>query len=123
MNNANRACGERWRGWHLESCPLNSCPRVATAFLALLLATAAAPHAQGPAECATSECAAAGLQGHPPPARLWAEAAAIHQLKLEFVDGLQRFTRAQAGTFERAELSPEWGLRDAWTGVVPSVPR
>jgi tetratricopeptide (TPR) repeat protein len=38
--------------------------------------------------------------------RLWAEAASIHKLKLEFVDALQRFTRAQAGTFgdEGAEL-------------------
>jgi tetratricopeptide (TPR) repeat protein len=62
------------------------------------------------------------LQGHPPPARLGAEAAAIHQLKLEFVDGLQRFTRAQAGTFgdegeglldSLSALTTGWGRWDA----------
>jgi tetratricopeptide (TPR) repeat protein len=30
---------------------------------------------------------------------MWRDAAAIHQLKIAFVDALQRFVRAQAGTF------------------------
>jgi tetratricopeptide (TPR) repeat protein len=98
----NEQCEPRlWRafaGLHPGSCIVNSSPGVATVFLALL-AIAPIARAQVPAECAASECAAAGLQAHPAAARLWTEAAAIHQLKLGFVDALQRFTRAQAGTF------------------------
>jgi tetratricopeptide (TPR) repeat protein len=73
--------------------------------LALLLApTTAAP--QAPAECPTLECAAATGAATPASNRIWLQAASIHKLKLEFVDALQRFTRAQAGTFgdEGAEL-------------------
>ncbi len=54
--------------------------------------------AQKSAECPTSECAPTGSTS-PASNRLWLEAASIHKLKLEFVDALQRFTRAQAGTF------------------------
>ena len=58
------------------------------------------------AECPTSECAATARATAPTNNRLWLDAAAIHKLKLEFVDALQRFTRAQAGTFgdEGADL-------------------
>ena len=55
--------------------------------------------AQAPAECPTSECAAAGRAPSPADSRIWREAASIHTLKLDFVEALQRFTRAQAGTF------------------------
>ena len=76
--------------------------------MAILASSVALPvRAQAPAECSTSDCAIATL----PPARLpdpqfLSDAAAIHQLKREFVDALQRFVRAQAGTFgdEGAEL-------------------
>jgi tetratricopeptide (TPR) repeat protein len=73
--------------------------RPETCLIALLLAAVPPVFAQVPAECATAECAAAGLQSHSSSSKLWTEAAAIHGLKLEFVDALQRFTRAQAGTF------------------------
>jgi tetratricopeptide (TPR) repeat protein len=58
------------------------------------------------AECPTSECAGATGPSTPAHSRLWLEAASIHKIKLAFVDGLQRFTRAQAGTFgdEGSEL-------------------
>ena len=67
-------------------------------FLLLVLAAPAAS-AQKSAECATSECAPTTSSTSPAYNRLWLEAASIHKLKLEFVDALQRFTRAQAGTF------------------------
>jgi tetratricopeptide (TPR) repeat protein len=75
------------------------------ALVFLLIASTIGVSAQKSAECATSECASAS-SSTPAYNRLWAEAAAIHKLKLEFVDALQRFTRAQAGTFgdEGAEL-------------------
>src|SRR6187455_2037720 len=84
--------------------------RPAVAILMAILASSVAlpVRAQAPAECSTSDCAIATL----PPARLpdpqfLSDAAAIHQLKREFVDALQRFVRAQAGTFgdEGAELA------------------
>ena len=65
----------------------------------LLLAPVASVSAQKSAECPTLECAGAGSSSTPAYSRLWIEAASIHRLKLEFVDALQRFTRAQAGTF------------------------
>jgi len=68
------------------------------ALIFLLLAPVAGASAQKSAECATSECAPTGSTS-PASNRLWLEAASIHRLKLEFVDALQRFTRAQAGTF------------------------
>ena len=49
------------------------------------------------AECQTADCA--GPQASPARERLWADAAAIRPLKLAFVDALQQFMRAQAGTF------------------------
>ncbi len=55
--------------------------------------------AQAPAECPTLECGSAARATPPAFNRLWVEAAATHKLKLEFVDAVQRFTRAQAGTF------------------------
>lgn len=65
---------------------------------ALILVAPVAVNAQTTAECATSECTAAP-RATQTNNRLWIEAASIHKLKLEFVDALQRFTRAQAGTF------------------------
>ncbi len=68
------------------------------ALLALLfLPTIAAP--QVLAECPTSECGGAGRTSSPADSRIGREAASIHTLKLAFVEALQRFTRAQAGTF------------------------
>jgi len=72
-----------------------NCTGVLLAFL--LVPTTAAP--QAPAECPTSECAAAGRASSPADSRIWREVASIHALKLDFVAALQRFTRAQAGTF------------------------
>ena len=74
--------------------------------LFLLLVPAVGASAQKSAECPTSECAGNAGSSTPAANRLWLEAASIHKLKLEFVDALQRFTRAQAGTFgdEGAEL-------------------
>jgi len=72
-----------------------NCTGVLLAFL--LVPTTAAP--QAPAECPTSECAAAGRASSPADSRIWREAASIRALKLDFVAALQRFTRAQAGTF------------------------
>ena len=81
-----------------------NCTGVLLAFL--LVPTTAAP--QAPAECPTLECAAGARATTPADSRVWREAAAIHTLKLEFVEALQRFTRAQAGTFgdEGADLLP-----------------
>jgi tetratricopeptide (TPR) repeat protein len=67
--------------------------------LSILLLSSIAT-AQAPAECATSECSVQTLQ----PARstdpqFLIDAAAIYQLKRQFVEALQRFVRAQAGTF------------------------
>lgn len=80
-------------------------PRAGIWFLALTLIAPVRAGAQKSAECATSECAGTSSSA-PAYNRLWVEAASIHKLKLEFVDGLQRFTRAQAGTFgdEGSEL-------------------
>jgi tetratricopeptide (TPR) repeat protein len=79
--------------------------RAGVSLLALMLVAPLSVSAQKSAECATSECASAS-SSTPAYNRLWVEAASIHKLKLEFVDALQRFTRAQAGTFgdEGAEL-------------------
>lgn len=75
---------------------------------ALVLIIPAPALAQSAAECPTSECstASAGVSPAPSQSRLWQDAAATHQLKIAFVDALQRFLRAQAGTFgdEGAEL-------------------
>ncbi|HET9569181.1 MAG TPA: hypothetical protein VFP16_12470, partial [Vicinamibacterales bacterium] len=69
------------------------------ALVLLLPALVVGVSAQNSAECPTLECAAAASSSTPAYSRLWIEAASIHKLKLEFVDALQRFTRAQAGTF------------------------
>ena len=63
------------------------------------LCTFAPAIAQVTAECRTAECADSSRADTAASRRLWLEAAAIHQLKLEFVEALQQFTRAQAGTF------------------------
>jgi tetratricopeptide (TPR) repeat protein len=67
---------------------------------------AATPASAQTAECPTLECAATTRTAAPASSRIWAQAASIHNLKLEFVDALQRFTRAQSGTFgdEGADL-------------------
>jgi tetratricopeptide (TPR) repeat protein len=99
-------------------------PRAGISFLALILLAPPGASAQQSAECPTSECA--GTTGTSSPAynRLWLEAASIHKLKLEFVDALQRFTRAQAGTFgdEGADLRLSVGsmhdARDRWDRAV-----
>jgi tetratricopeptide (TPR) repeat protein len=49
------------------------------------------------AECPTVECARAG-QSVPAASPAWQAAARAHELKLAFVAGVQRFTRAQAGS-------------------------
>jgi len=69
------------------------------ALVFLLPALIVGVSAQKSAECPTLECAGAASSSTPAYSRLWIEAASIHKLKLEFVDALQRFTRAQAGTF------------------------
>jgi len=80
--------------------------RAGISVLALTLLAPPIAGAQKSAECPTSECAGTASSSTPASKRLWLEAASIHKLKLEFVDALQRFTRAQAGTFgdEGAEL-------------------
>ncbi len=87
--------------------------RRARLFLALALVCGAFVRqvpAQRGAECATLDCPAAEAQvpgSDPLLPQAWQAAASTHQLKLVFVAALQRFTRAQAGTFgdEAAELS------------------
>jgi tetratricopeptide (TPR) repeat protein len=68
------------------------------ATLVLLLA-AADVAAQPAVECPTSECPQAAQTLSPAHVQMWRDAAAIHQIKIAFVDALQRFVRAQAGTF------------------------
>ncbi len=79
--------------------------RVGVLLLASVLSGESAVSAQATAECSTLECAGAA-RSSAASSRLWQQAAAVHQVKLEFVAALQRFTRAQAGTFgdEGAEL-------------------
>jgi tetratricopeptide (TPR) repeat protein len=77
---------------------LSTCCRL-LACLSLLLLTPAGADSQVTAECRASECADGSRADAAPSRRLWLEAASIHQLKLEFVEALQEFTRAQAGTF------------------------
>ncbi len=65
----------------------------------LLALTASRALAQG-AECAiATDCPTASQQSSPIHRQLWAEAAAIHEVKRRFVVAIQGFTRAQAGTF------------------------
>jgi tetratricopeptide (TPR) repeat protein len=66
--------------------------------------------AQGPAECASLECAPRSLASAAPgPAldQVWQAAGELHQMKLRFVAALQRVTRAQTGAIgdEVAELT------------------
>jgi tetratricopeptide (TPR) repeat protein len=79
---------------------------VLTHFTLFTLSFLSVASAQAPAECPTSECAGAGRSSSPADSRIWRDAASIHTLKLNFVEALQRFTRAQAGTFgdEGADL-------------------
>jgi tetratricopeptide (TPR) repeat protein len=84
--------------------------------LALVCCPAFVRHApaQRGAECATLDCPGAASQaGHVDPLlpQAWQAAADTHQRKLVFVAALQRFTRAQAGTFgdEAAELAASIG--------------
>jgi len=72
---------------------------VRTLVVALLLASATPVVAQPAAECPTSECAPLSAAADPAGAQLWRDVAGVHQLKIAFVEGLQRFVRAQAGTF------------------------
>jgi tetratricopeptide (TPR) repeat protein len=67
--------------------------------LTFVLASAAPAVAQPAAECPTSECTQSATTANPLHAQLWRDAAAIHQIKVAFVDAVQRFLRAQAGTF------------------------
>ena len=98
--------------------------RNCTGVLLSLILVPAMAFAQRTAECPTLECDGAARTTAPAFNRLWAEATATHTLKLEFIDGLQRFTRAQAGTF--ADEGPELrasvaSMRDAlarWDGAV-----
>ena len=98
-----------------------------TLVVALLLASAAPALAQPAAECpglggpegpVPQNCAPLVATTNPAHIQLWRDAAAIHQIKVAFVDALQRFVRAQAGTFgdEGVELSASLGaMRDALT--------
>ena len=51
------------------------------------------------AECPTSDCPQTAQTLSPAHVQMWRDAASIHQRKIAFVDALQRFVRAQAGTF------------------------
>src|ERR671911_666491 len=73
--------------------------RIGVVVVALILTGSSVAASQLSAECSTSDCVAAPPGRPRTHERLWQRAAAIHQLKLEFVDELQRFTRAQAGTY------------------------
>lgn len=86
---------------------------------ALLVLTSPVAFGQGTAECPNLECGGTARTTLPAFNRLWAEAAATHKLKLEFVDALQRFTRAQAGTF--GDEGPE--LRASATAMRESLER
>jgi tetratricopeptide (TPR) repeat protein len=102
---------------------------LAAALLVVLLPLQAAVRGQASPEPSLSD----------PPSttnrQLWIDAAAIHQLKLPFVAALQRFLRAQAGTFgdEGDELErsvadmqaalTRWdGSIDAWQARVRRLP-
>ena len=71
--------------------------------VAILASTAAVPaSAQAPAECSTTDCSIAPpspTAARLPDPQFLADAAAVHELKREFVEALQRFVRAQAGHF------------------------
>ena len=71
--------------------------------VAILASSVVVPaHAQAPAECSTSDCPLSLPPSSParlPDPLFVADAAAIHQLKRAFVELLQRFVRAQTGTF------------------------
>ena len=67
--------------------------------LTIVVVSAAPAAAQPAAECPTSECAPLAATTNPAHAQLWRDAAAIHQIKVAFVEALQQFVRAQAGTF------------------------
>jgi tetratricopeptide (TPR) repeat protein len=69
------------------------------ALLSVVLLLPSTAGAQATAECPTLDCAGTSRAAAPVYIRLWSDAASVHQLKLEFVEALQRFTRAQAGTF------------------------
>lgn len=71
--------------------------QIRAAIVALLLASGVARAAAQPAaECPQPPCATADTAAA---RQLWIDAAQVHRLKLQFVDGLQRFTRAQAGAW------------------------
>jgi tetratricopeptide (TPR) repeat protein len=84
----------------------------------LLLASAGPVLAQPAAECPTAECTPVVGATNPVHTQLWRDAAGTHQIKIAFVDALQRFVRAQAGTFgdEGADLRDSLrAMRDALT--------
>ncbi len=91
---------------------------LANTTLALAQPTAECPGLAGPEGPAQQNCAPPVATTNPAHTQLWREAAAIHQIKIAFVDALQRFVRAQAGTFgdEGVELISSLGaMRDALT--------
>lgn len=94
---------------------------------AALIVIVAAPQpaaVQTTAECAFVECARAVQSTAPASSPVWQAAARIHELKVAFVAGLQRFTRAQAGTFGDAGDELEASLAsmrhalDAWNSAI-----
>jgi tetratricopeptide (TPR) repeat protein len=85
---------------------------------ALVLAQPAAecPGPTGPEGPGLHSCAPQAAPTNPVHRTLWQDAAAVHQLKVAFVEVLQRFVRAQAGTFgdEGDELRRSLGaMQDA----------
>lgn len=79
-----------------------------TFVLTIVVASAAPAFAQPAAECpglagreglARQDCAPLVAPANPVHTQLWRDASAIHQIKVAFVEALQRFLRAQAGTF------------------------
>ncbi|HEY1302253.1 MAG TPA: tetratricopeptide repeat protein [Vicinamibacterales bacterium] len=75
-------------------------PRFSLGMLAFTLVLGAdiPAHSQS-AECPTSDCAQAARTASSSLGPLWRDAAAAHQIKLQFVEAFQRFVRAQSGTF------------------------
>ena len=109
-------------------CDLRGLTFVIFVILVALISVPFAANGQAPsAECPTSPCAQAPSSSSPALTELWRDAAAAHQIKLQFVDALQRFIRAQAGTLgdEAAALGESVASMDralsAWDAAIAKV--